>query len=209
MKILVATTNAGKKREFQAILNIPGIEWIGLSELPGFDEVEETGETFAENAAIKACGYAKQTGLWTIADDSGLEIDALDGAPGVHSARFSGTHKVHDEKQLIDHENTEKALALLEGVPAEKRTARFRCCLCLANPEKVLAQTEGVFEGIITTEKRGTNGFGYDPILYIPEKGKTVAQMQSYEKNSISHRAKAVMKLKPILERMLQNKTGD
>ncbi|AQQ70209.1 Non-canonical purine NTP pyrophosphatase [Limihaloglobus sulfuriphilus] len=204
MKILVATTNSGKKREFQALLNIPEVEWLSLSDLPEFQEVEETGNTFAENASIKACGYAKQTGLWTVADDSGLEIDALDGAPGIHSARFSGTHKVHDDKQLIDHENTEKALALLEGVPNEKRTARFRCCLCLASPDEVLAQTDGVFEGIISTEKRGTNGFGYDPILYIPEKGKTVAQMQSYEKNSISHRAKAVMKLKPILEKMLR-----
>ena len=203
MKVLVATTNAGKKAEFAKMLDMPGIEWLGLGDLGEYDEVEETGSTFAENAGIKALGYAQQTGLWTIADDSGLEIDALDGAPGIHSARFSGTHKTHDDKHLIDHENTEKVLRLLADVPDGKRSARFRCCLCLARPGEVLAETDGTFEGVITREKAGTNGFGYDPILYIPEKNRTVAQMDRDEKNDMSHRGQAVFKLRPILRELI------
>lgn len=205
VKILVATSNAGKKAELEALLD-GDVEWLSLADLKNYTEVEEDGKTFEENAQKKALGYAKQSGLLTIADDSGLEIDALGGEPGVHSARFSGTHKDHSSKDLIDHENIAKVLRLMEDVPAEKRTARFKCCLCVASPEKVLIQTEGTLEGSITTEKRGHNGFGYDPVFYVPQKDKTTAQMSKEEKNELSHRGQAVQKLGPLLKDLI-NKT--
>lgn len=202
MQILVATTNPGKKAEFKEMLDLD-IEWLSLADIDNYEEVAEDGATFEENAAKKALGYAKQTGLWTIADDSGLEIDALDGAPGVHSARFSGVHKDHSKKDLIDHENIAKVLSLLKDVPEDKRTARFRCFLCLASPEKILFQTEGKIEGIIIEDKKGDNGFGYDPIFYVPTMGKTTAQMTSIEKNKVSHRGIAVRNLKSKLPQIL------
>lgn len=204
MKILVATSNAGKKAELEALLEAD-VEWLSLADLESYTEVVEDGSTFEENAQKKALGYAKQSGLITIADDSGLEIDALDGEPGVHSARFSGVHKDHSSKDLIDHENIAKVLRLLEGVPVEKRTARFKCCLCVADPEKILIQTEGTLEGTISTEKRGEHGFGYDPVFYVPEKDKTTAEMTKDEKNALSHRGQAVSKLKPLLQDLLCN----
>jgi XTP/dITP diphosphohydrolase len=177
------------------------IEWVGLSDFPNINEVKEDGETFAENARKKAVGYAKQTGLWTIADDSGLIIDALSGQPGVKSARFSGT-KSNDRKQ-IDRENIAKVLKLLQGIPPKKRTARFVCCLCLASPEKILIETEGKLEGVIAEKEMGTNGFGYDPIFFVPRLNKTVAQLSREEKNAISHRGNAIRKLKPLLTKLI------
>ncbi|MCK5563989.1 MAG: non-canonical purine NTP pyrophosphatase, partial [Planctomycetes bacterium] len=141
------------------------------------------------------------TGLWTIADDSGLVIDALDGAPGVHSARFSGEKS--SDKTLIDHKNIEKVLELLEGVPTEKRTGRFVCSICLASPEKVLIQTEGTVEGIITEAEKGTGGFGYDPIFLIKGMNKTAAELSADEKNKVSHRGNSIAKLKPALKQLL------
>jgi len=199
-KILVATTNPGKIAEIRSMLDFD-IEWLGLSDFPNVSEVPEQGRTFAENARTKALGYAKQTGLWTIADDSGLVIDALDGAPGVHSARFSGAKDKN--RTLLDQKNMAKALKLLEGVPKEKRTARFVCCLCLSTSEEVLAETEGKLEGIITEKEIGSNGFGYDPIFFVPSLGKTVAQITHEQKNAISHRGNAIRKLKPILNKLL------
>jgi len=198
MKLLIATTNLGKKIELEKMLG-SDVEILSLPDFPNTVEVEEDGETFAQNAQKKALGYAKQTGLWTLADDSGLEIDALNGAPGVHSARFSGSHKDNYSKDLIDHENITKVLRLLEGVAQEKRTARFKCSLCLASPEKVLLETDGTIEGFITEEKRGSNGFGYDPIFYVPDQDKTTAQMSKELKNSLSHRGRAVQKFKDLL----------
>lgn len=206
-KILIATTNPGKIAEMRAMLDLD-IEWLGLSEFGDIDEIEEDSTTFAENARKKAAGYAKATGLWTIADDSGLVIDALGGTPGVKSARFSGEKSKGDDKNLIDHRNIAKVLELLKGVPTEKRTAKFVCCLCLASPERILIETEGTLEGLITDREIGENGFGYDPIFFVPHLDKTVAQLTSEEKNAISHRGNAIRKLRPILDKLLQKTCG-
>ena len=216
-RILVATTNPGKLGEIRAMLG-GDIEWVGLRDFPNVAEIKEDGLAFAENACKKALGYAKATGLWTIADDSGLVVDALDGAPGVRSARFSGQKEPN--RKLLDHKNMAKVLKLLEGVPTEKRTARFVCHLCLASPpdiparrmagkrraspEKILAEAEGRLEGVIAEEEAGENGFGYDPIFFVPGLGKTVAQLSREDKNAISHRGNAIRKLKPILDELLK-----
>jgi len=200
-KILVASTNPGKIAELSAMLDAD-VKWVGLSDFPNINEVKENGETFAENARKKALGYAKQTGLWTIADDSGLVIDALDGAPGVKSARFSGAKD--KDRTLLDHKNMTKVLKLLQDVPREKRAARFICCLCLANPERILIETEGTLEGLIAGKPMGESGFGYDPIFFVPHLGKTVAQLTREEKNAISHRGNAIRKLKPLLNQLLE-----
>lgn len=199
-KILVATTNPGKIAELRSMLDLD-VEWAGLGDFPKLNEIKENGETFAENARKKAVGYAKQTGLWTLADDSGLAVDALGGEPGVKSARFSG--EKDKDRTLLDHKNMAKVLKLLEGVPKTERTARFVCRLCLANSEKILAETEGRIEGFIAEEEAGENGFGYDPIFFVPEMNKTIAQISSEEKNAISHRGNAIRKLKPLLDKLL------
>ena len=199
-KILVATTNPGKIVELRAMLD-DDVDWVGLGDFGGIGEIEEDGLTFAENARKKAIGYAKAAGCWTIADDSGLVVDALNGEPGIRSARFSG-EKTSD-KTLIDKQNTAKVLKLLEGVPEDKRTARFVCCLCLASPQKVLIETQGTLEGLITQELIGQNGFGYDPIFLVPHLNKTVAQLTAEEKNAISHRGSAIRKLKPLLTQLV------
>ena len=216
-KILLATSNPGKLAEIRAMLGCD-VQWVGLSDFKGIAEIEEDGRTFAENARKKAIGYAKATGLWTIADDSGLVIDALGGQPGIKSARFSGAKDKN--RTLLDHKNMAKVLKLLEGVPKEKRTASFVCCLCLAcpehvegasppderraSPEKVLIETEGTLEGLIAEKEIGENGFGYDPIFFVPGLNKTVAQLTADEKNAISHRGSALRKLKPFLANLLR-----
>jgi XTP/dITP diphosphohydrolase len=224
-KILVATTNPGKLAEISAMLDLD-IQWLSLSDFPNINEVKEDGLTFAENARKKATGYAKATGLWTIADDSGLVIDALGGAPGIKSARFAGAadrdstfvtcasayvarfyerRVTSDERRTTDHKNMAKVLKLLESVPRENRTARFVCCLCLASPEKILIETEGTLEGVIAERETGENGFGYDPIFFVPHLNKTVAQLTRKEKNAISHRGNAIRKLKPLLDKLLSS----
>jgi XTP/dITP diphosphohydrolase len=200
-KILVASTNPGKLKELQEMLG-RDIEWVGLADFPNIPEIEEDGKTFAENARKKALGYAKETGLWTLADDSGLVVDALGGQPGVKSARFSGDKDKN--RGLLDHKNMAKVLDLLKDVPKEKRSARFVCCLCLASPEKVLVETEGKLEGVITNRQAGENGFGYDPVFYVPKLNKTVAQLTNEEKNETSHRGNAIRKLKPLLNKLLE-----
>ena len=200
-RILVASSNPGKVAELRAMLG-DDVEWVSLSDFEGVEEITEDGQSFAENARKKAVGYAKATGLWTIADDSGLVIEALGGRPGVNSARFSG--EKGENRQLLDHNNMVKVLKLLEGISAERRTAGFVCCLCLANPEKILIETEGTLEGFIAEEEVGENGFGYDPIFFVPNLNKTVAQLSREEKNAISHRGEAIRKLKPLLEQLLR-----
>lgn len=200
-KILIATTNPGKQAELSAMLDFD-IQWLSIADFPNLKEVIEDGETFAENARKKALGYAKQTGLWTLADDSGLVIDALDGQPGVKSARFSGAKE--QERTLIDHKNIAKVLELMKDIPAEKRTARFICSICLASADKILIETQGKLEGVIARNKTGTGGFGYDPIMFVPQLNKTVAQMLPDEKNALSHRGNAIRKLKPLLEKLLK-----
>lgn len=201
-EILVATTNPGKVRELRALLG-DGVQWKSLADFPGVVEVKEDGATFAENARKKALGYARATGLWTLADDSGLVVDALGGAPGVNSARFSGDKAQGVDRRVVDRRNWEKLLSLLRGVPPEKRTARFVCCLCLASPQEVLIETQGTVEGLITTEPAGTGGFGYDPVFLVPQLGRTVAQLGDGEKNALSHRGNAMRKLKPLLSELL------
>lgn len=203
----MATTNPGKVRELRALLG-GEVLWKSLADFPGVREVKEDGATFAENARKKACGYAEATGLWTLADDSGLVVDALGGAPGVNSARFSGKRPKGADRKLLDRRNMEKVLSLLRGVPPEKRTARFICCLCLASPEKVLIETQGSVEGVIIDQPTGTGGFGYDPIFYVPQLGKTVAQLEE-EKNAISHRGNAIRKLRPLLDELLRRQAAD
>jgi len=200
--ILVATTNPGKLAELSAMLGTD-VVFKSLTDFPEIPQVAEDGDTFEQNACKKALGYAKATGLWTIADDSGLVIDALDGAPGVHSARFAGEKS--EDRTLIEHKNIEKVLELLKDIPADKRTARFVCCLSLASPDQVLIRTQGKFEGLITEQKIGSNGFGYDPIFFVPHLEKTVAQLSSEEKNAVSHRGNAIRKLEPLLDELLSN----
>jgi len=204
-EILVATGNPGKIAEIGAMLDAD-VRWLSLADFPPMAEIEEDGTTFAENAIKKAAGYAKATGIWALADDSGLVVDALGGAPGVKSARFSGEKLQNEDRTLIDHRNIAKALELLKDVPKEKRTARFVCRLCMASPERILIETEGTLEGLITDREIGKNGFGYDPIFFVPDMNKTVAQLTNKKKNAISHRGNAIRKLKPLLDEML--KTG-
>ncbi len=203
--ILVATTNPGKINELTALLG-RAVKWISLDYFKDLDEIKEDGNTFAENARKKATGYAKATGLWTIADDSGLVIDALYGAPGVNSARFSGPKLKGNDRTLIDHRNIAKVLELLKGVPTKKRSARFVCSLCLASPDKILIETQGIMEGFIANKEIGKNGFGYDPIFFVPALNKTVAQLTAEEKNAISHRGNAIQELKPLLGKLLEAK---
>ena len=200
-RILVATTNPGKIAELRAMLDLD-VEWAGLADFPGIGEIKENGLIFAENARKKAIGCAKATGLWTIADDSGLVIDALDGAPGIESARFSGEKNA--DRTLLDRKNIAKVLKLLKAVPAEKRTARFVCSLCLASPNQILIETQGTLEGFIAEKEFGQNGFGYDPIFFIPNLKKTVAQLTPEQKNAISHRGSAIRKIKPLLIELLK-----
>jgi XTP/dITP diphosphohydrolase len=201
-EILVASSNPGKIAELKAMLE-GDVKWVGLADFKGIGKVEEDGATFIENACKKAIGYAKATGLWTLADDSGLVIDALEGGPGIESARFSGTKG--KDRNLIDRRNIAKVLELLEGVPTEKRTARFVCCLCLASPKEILIETQGTLEGLIAEAPIGKSGFGYDPIFFVPGLNKTVAQLSREEKTAISHRGNAIRKFKPLLDELLRN----
>ncbi len=207
-KILIATTNTGKIAELKAMLD-SNVEWLGLTDFPDIGEVVEDGKTFAENARKKATEYAKAANCWAVADDSGLAIDALDGKPGIKSARFSGA--MEKDRTLLDSKNMQKVLTLLKNVPKENRTAKFVCCLCLACPElvegsspsEILIEVKGEMKGKIAAEPIGENGFGYDPIFFIPELNKTAAQLSAEEKNAISHRGQAIRKLKPQLEKLL------
>ncbi|MGC7869934.1 XTP/dITP diphosphatase [Desulfosporosinus sp. SYSU MS00001] len=193
MKILLATQNQGKVSELQDLLADVEIEVVSLRDLPDWEEVEENGETFAENAALKARAAVQRTGLIALADDSGLEVDALNGAPGVFSARFAGEPK-------DDERNNDKLLELLATIPEDKRTARFRCALVIAAPEGKEYLTEGTVEGKILRQRRGTDGFGYDPLFLVPELGRTLAEVTLAEKNDLSHRARAFRKAIPILQ---------
>ena len=193
MKIILATQNQGKIRELQELLVDKGIEVLSLLDIPEWEDVEENGETFADNAALKARAAVKRTGLIALADDSGLEVDALDGAPGVYSARYAGEPK-------DDQRNNDKLLHQLETTSDDKRTARFRCALVMATPSGKEYLTEGAVEGQIIRQRRGQDGFGYDPIFYLPEYSRTMAELTMTEKNKLSHRAQAFRKVIPILQ---------
>ena len=188
MKLLVATANEGKLREVEAALARAGVEVVGLSALSHATPVEETGATFLENAKLKAEVYSRRTDLPVLADDSGLEVDALEGRPGVLSARFGGPH-------LSDAARCKAVLKGLVDVPDADRTARFQCVLAVARGGRTLATFEGAVEGRILRELRGKNGFGYDPIFLHRESGRTFAEMTPEEKDAVSHRGRALAAL--------------
>lgn len=191
MPLLVATHNAGKLREFQALL--APLELVSTAALAPGLTVKETGQTFAENAALKAHTFAQASGLIALADDSGLEVDALGGAPGVLSARYGGP-------QLNDQGRCRLLLEALRPFPEpERRTARFRCCLAAWAPDGRHCQAEGTCEGIIAQSPAGADGFGYDPLFWVPEHRQTMAQLPSQVKNQLSHRGRALRALRPLL----------
>lgn len=186
-KVVLATNNTGKAWELNAMLAELGLEVLAQSAF-GVDEVEETGKSFAENAVLKARNAAAQTGLPALADDSGLEVDALDGAPGLFSARYAGP-------KASDSDNLNKLLLALHGVPESRRGARFRCALAwLPAPEAEPRVFEAAWEGRILEAPRGTNGFGYDPVFLVPEKQCSSAELPPAEKNRLSHRGQALAK---------------
>lgn len=192
MKLLIATSNVGKKAEFAALLAGLGYELSSLSDLGLAQTVEETGDTFEQNALLKARHYAALTGLLTLADDSGLEVDALDGEPGVRSARYAGS-------EASDADRYRLLLARLADIPWEQRSARFRCVIALVWPDGQAETAEGVCEGLIALGPRGCHGFGYDPVFYIPEYGVTMAELAPEVKNRTSHRARAAAQARDIL----------
>ena len=198
MKLLVATSNAGKLVEIREIVAGIALELVSLRDLR-LPPPDETGDTFHANAAQKATISARQSGLWTLADDSGLCVEALGGAPGVHSARYAPT----------DQERRAKLLHALQGVPEEKRGAHFFCAVALSPPdgERIL-RAEGRVDGSIAFSERGANGFGYDPIFLPAETpGHTLAELGSAEKNRLSHRGRALQRLRPVLERLARDRT--
>jgi XTP/dITP diphosphohydrolase len=195
--LLVATHNHGKVREYRELLVDLPLEVTYLDAEGITLEVEETGATFTENAVLKAVTYARASGLWTWADDSGLEVDALDGAPGVYSSRYAGPG-------ASDADRCRKLLDALTGVPWAQRTARFRCVVALATPTGAVQTAAGACEGIIAFGPAGANGFGYDPVFYQPDRGLTMAQLSAEEKNANSHRGQAARAAGKLLEAMLR-----
>ncbi|WNB93232.1 XTP/dITP diphosphatase [Bacillus sp. NEB1478] len=192
MQILIATKNKGKVSEFQSMFDEFGIEVVSLLDMENIPDVEETGDTFEENAILKAETICNKLNIPVISDDSGLEIDALEGRPGVYSARYAGSHK-------NDEDNMDKVLKELQSVPNMNRTARFVCALAFARPGKETFVVKGKCEGEILHERRGTEGFGYDPIFYLPSMNKSMAELTKKEKNKISHRANALMLLRDFI----------
>ena len=194
-ELLLASNNLGKVREISQALSDLNLKILSLRDLEEQIQVEEDGKTFLENARKKAREVGLRAQKLTLADDSGLEVEALGGLPGVESANFA-------RKGASDKENNEKLLKLLEGVPFEKRKARFRCIMVLFDPfEDFEEWVEGSIEGFILDQPRGEYGFGYDPLFFIPELGKTLAELPLEVKNSISHRGKALMAIKEVLKR--------
>lgn len=196
MKIIVATRNPGKVNEFKGMLGRLGYDVESLLDYETAPETDETGSTFEENAELKSREAAAYFGHAVLSDDSGLEVDALDGAPGVYSARFAGEEK-------SDEANNALLLEKLAGVPTEKRTARFVCALSLAKPSGETLTVRGTMEGAIGFERQGTNGFGYDPLFIIPSLNQTAAELTKSEKASISHRGQALRKLELALTTFL------
>jgi len=196
-QLLVATNNPGKLAEFRRLLHGCGWELVTPRELGLELPDDEPGETYAENANIKALNGARASNLVTLADDSGLEIDALDGAPGARSARFLGEDAGFDRR-------FEEILGRLSGLPSEKRWARFRCVVAVAEPgSEAVRLFEGEVQGLIALEPRGELGFGYDPIFYLPQQARTMAELSPHVKDVISHRGRAAMRARPLLKELL------
>ena len=193
-RYVVATFNRDKAAELQALLALPGADLVPLADWPGASAPAETGDTLLANARIKARAAVATTRLPAIADDTGLEVDALDGAPGIHAARYAGPEATYAD-------NVARLLRELAGVPAERRTARFRTVCVVAWPDGMELSADGVLEGTITDAPRGTNGFGYDPVFVPKGETRTYAELTDAEKNAISHRARAVRMLRRLIER--------
>ncbi len=192
MKILIASKNKGKIKEIKKILVLPGVKLLSYEEVGEWEEIEESGKTYEENAYLKAKALVKRFNLAVVADDSGLEVEALGGRPGVNSARYAG-------EKATDEEKVRKLLRELEKVPEDGRRARFRCVALYLSPSGEVITAEGVLEGRISFEPKGSNGFGYDPI-FIPEgNNKTLAELSLQEKNKLSHRGRAFRRLRDKL----------
>jgi XTP/dITP diphosphohydrolase len=207
--LVVATTNPGKVRELRALLSDLPVWLVGMDEV-GLSAPAETGATFAANAILKARHAADASGLLALADDSGLEVDGLGGAPGVHSARYAGDG-------AGDEANRRRLIRALRDLPPAARTGRFRCAIAIAQPaptgagagEATVTVVEGTCEGLLQTEPRGDRGFGYDPLFLLPERGLTMAELPDAEKNVVSHRARALALALPVLRRLLAHVGGD
>lgn len=195
MRLVLATANTGKSREITAILNDLRISFLSLASLHGYISPVEAGVTYAENATAKAKAVAELNGEWVLADDSGLEVEVLGGQPGIHSSRYLGS-------TATDRERNQRILELLEGVPRSRRGARFQCVVAVAGPDGELMLFHGGCHGIIAEAPCGNDGFGYDPIFFVPDLGITMASLSSGVKNRISHRARALEKAKPLLRRL-------
>jgi XTP/dITP diphosphohydrolase len=196
-RLLLASNNPGKAAEYRALLQGCGWELVTPRDLGLHLEVEEAGKGYAENARIKAEAFAKASGLPALADDSGIEVDALGGAPGPLSARFGGD-------DISDAQRVALLLERLKGVPPERRSARFRCLIAVARPEGEVSFFEGQCEGRIAEEPRGESGFGYDPVFLLPERGITIAELPPEEKNAISHRGRAARQARAFLEGLIR-----
>jgi XTP/dITP diphosphohydrolase len=192
-KLLLATNNKGKAREYKSLLEGVPFELVTPAEAGISTEVAEVGRSFEENARLKATTLAAESGLLSLADDSGLEVDALGGEPGTLSARYAG-------EGASDRDRVSYLLTKLEGVPQEKRAARFRCVIAIATPGGEVEICSGECRGIITFAPKGNRGFGYDPVFYLPELGRTMAELSPQEKNKISHRGRAAEKARQLLK---------
>jgi XTP/dITP diphosphohydrolase len=192
--VVLGTGNVHKAQEIRALLSDLPIRILTLADFPDFPGVEEDGETCQANALKKARETAAFTGYWALADDTGLEVEALGGRPGVYAARYAGEHATYED-------NCRKLLDELKGIPDDKRAARFITVMALADAQGKAEVVEGVLAGTITEQFYGSQGFGYDPVFFVPESGKTLAEMSLAEKNRISHRAKALMQTKELLKR--------
>jgi XTP/dITP diphosphohydrolase len=199
-KLLLATNNEAKVREYRDLLRDLAFELVTSAELGMINIVNEVGESLEENARLKATASAARSQLLALADDSGLEVDALGGEPGRLSARYAG-------EQASDRDRISHLLVKLEGVPWERRSARFRCVIAIATPEGKVEFCSGECLGIITFEPRGERGFGYDPIFYLPELGKTMAELTLEIKNRVSHRGQAARKVPQVLKRLGYDRT--
>jgi XTP/dITP diphosphohydrolase len=195
-RLLIATRNEGKLKEYEPLLaGLPVVLTYLIQE--GIDhDVEETGSTFTENAVQKAEEYARISGLLTLADDSGLEVDALGGEPGIRSARYAGLDATDEDRYRL-------LLERMRDIPQENRSARFRCVIAVAEPGGTTHTSEGVCEGVIAVSPLGSHGFGYDPVFFMPEHGRTMAQLAAETKNRVSHRARAAQGITSVLERFV------
>jgi XTP/dITP diphosphohydrolase len=196
-KLFLATTNAKKLRELQELLSDLPVQCLSLCDFQELEEVEETGRTFEENAKIKALGYAGQTGILTLGEDSGICCDALNGEPGVFSARFCGEAKNDDA-------NNKKLLELMRDVPEEKRAAHYESAIALAEPKKMIGVVRGQVHGLITHDLRGSGGFGYDPLFFYPPYQQTFGEVPIAMKHLVSHRGQALGKFKELLQNYLK-----